>query len=72
MQIFVKLLTGKTATLEVEPDDTIDDVKIRIQEVDYRIKERNSEIETQRDADFTKKVNFETVFYLFNIRNFLH
>jgi ubiquitin C len=27
MQIFVKTLTGKTITLEVEPLDTIDDVK---------------------------------------------
>ena len=27
MQIFVKTLTGKTITLEVEPSDTIDNVK---------------------------------------------
>ena len=32
MQIFVKTLTGKTITLEVEPADTIDDVKNKIQE----------------------------------------
>ena len=34
MQIFVKTLTGKTITLEVEPDgsDTIDDVKAKIQD----------------------------------------
>lgn len=32
MQIFVKTLTGKTITLEVEPEDTIDYVKIKIQE----------------------------------------
>ena len=32
MQIFVKTLTGKTITLEVEPADTIDNVKIKIQE----------------------------------------
>ena len=32
MQIFVKTLTGKTITLEVEPSDTIDDVKIKIRE----------------------------------------
>ena len=31
MQIFVKTLTGKTITLEVEPSDTIDDVKAKIQ-----------------------------------------
>ena len=27
MQIFVKTLTGKTITLEVEPSDTIDNIK---------------------------------------------
>jgi len=32
MQIFVKTLTGKTITLEVEPTDTIDSVKGKIQE----------------------------------------
>ena len=32
MQIFVKTLTGKTITLEVEPSDTIDRVKTKIQE----------------------------------------
>lgn len=32
MQIFVKTLTGKTITLEVEPEDTIDNVKSKIQE----------------------------------------
>ena len=31
MQIFVKTLTGKTITLEVEPSDTIDNVKAKIQ-----------------------------------------
>ncbi len=32
MQIFVKTLTGKTITLEVEPNDTIDQVKQKIQD----------------------------------------
>ena len=32
MQVFVKTLTGKTITLEVEPSDTIDRVKTKIQE----------------------------------------
>ncbi len=31
MQIFVKTLTGKTITLDVEPSDTIDNVKAKIQ-----------------------------------------
>lgn len=30
MQIFVKTLTGKTITLEVEPSDTIENVKSKI------------------------------------------
>ena len=32
MQIFVKTLTGKTITLEVESSDTIDNVKQKIQD----------------------------------------
>jgi len=32
MQIFVKTLTGKTITLEVEPSDSIDSVKAKIQD----------------------------------------
>ena len=32
MQIFVKPLTGKTMTLDVEPSDTIENVKVKIQD----------------------------------------
>jgi len=32
MQIFVKTLTGKTITLHVEPCDSIENVKAKIQE----------------------------------------
>lgn len=32
MQIFVKTLTGKTITLDVDPSDTIDNVKQKIQD----------------------------------------
>ena len=32
MQIFVRTLTGKTVTLEVEPSDTIENIKSKIQE----------------------------------------
>jgi ubiquitin len=32
MQIFVKTLTGKTITLDVEASDTIDNIKAKIQD----------------------------------------
>ena len=32
MQIYVKTLTGKTLTIDVEPDETIDNFKLKIQE----------------------------------------
>ena len=32
MQIFIKTLTGKTITLEVEAQDTIENVKAKIQD----------------------------------------
>lgn len=32
MQIFIKTLTGKTITLDVESSDTVDSVKAKIQE----------------------------------------
>ncbi|CDJ28935.1 polyubiquitin, putative [Eimeria mitis] len=37
MQIFVKTLTGKTITLDVEPSDTIENVKAKIQDKEERI-----------------------------------
>ena len=32
MQIFVKTLTGKTVTLEVEASDTVENIKSKIQD----------------------------------------
>lgn len=37
MQIFVKTLTGKTITLEVEPADKIENVKAKIQDKEGEI-----------------------------------
>ena len=34
LQIFVKTLTGKTITLELEPSDTVDNVKAKIQDIE--------------------------------------
>jgi len=41
VQIFVKTLTGKTITLEVESSDTIENVKAKIQET-RRVSRRTS------------------------------
>ena len=32
MKLFIKLLNGKTITLDVEPSETIKDVKVKVQD----------------------------------------
>ena len=66
MQIFVKTLTGKTITLEVEASDTIDNVKAKIQ-----VKKNNFtdfEIFDQKNCFFclTKILMFEQFWFLKN------
>ena len=47
MQIFVKTLTGKTITLEVESSDTIDNVKSKIQGMCSSLALRTASVENQ-------------------------
>ena len=35
MNLFIKTLTGKTITLEVEPGDTIENVKAELEKLGY-------------------------------------
>ncbi|CAN6283602.1 unnamed protein product [Urochloa humidicola] len=58
MQIFVKTLTGQTIPLEVEPFDTIDEVKERVQ-VQQRLAFDGMELEDEQTlADYNVKGEF--------------
>ena len=52
MQVFVKTPTGKTVTLEVEPSDSIENVKAKIQDKERNINSINRDI-----SDIQRKLN---------------
>lgn len=54
MQIFVKTLTGKTITLEVEPSDSIENVKTKIQDKEGKIINNSNSCVLKNDGSKSK------------------